>query len=162
MTSLKVSIDDPEWLSKMKSVKQSRKDLVFGYIRLEGIRLFSSSEHTEIPPLINFICLWYLHIPETRLSTPNHYNYKHWFEVDPDRNCVEFKVKANNDAHVALGSDQLHNGKHWEIVIGGWANQQSVIRKKNQGAHMDTFYGRGSNRSLDCNLFKVRDNDREL
>merc|ERR1719474_1952767 len=98
-----------------------------------------------MPPLISFLCLWYLLIPETRLHTPNDYNYKHWFEADPDRNCVEFLVKAHNDAHIALGSDQLHDGKHWEIVIGGWANRQSVIRKRNQGAHVRTYVGRPLN-----------------
>ena len=44
-----------------------------------------------------------------------------------------FQVKARNDAHIALGGDTNHDGKHWEIVLGGWSNKKSVIRKKNQG-----------------------------
>ena len=37
-------------------------------------------------------------------------------------------MKANNDAHIALGEDTNHNGKHYEIVLGGWGNTHSRIR----------------------------------
>ena len=67
------------------------------------------------------------------VSTPNRYEYRHWFNVK--ENWVKFNVSARNDAHIALGSDCRHNGNHYEIVLGGWGNTQSVIRTRNQGHH---------------------------
>jgi hypothetical protein len=40
-------------------------------------------------------------------------------------NSIVFSVKASNDAHVALHTD---DGGLWEIVIGGWGNGRSCIR----------------------------------
>ena len=42
-------------------------------------------------------------------------------------------MKAKNDAHVALGDSVDHDAGHWEIVLGGWGNSNSVIRDRNQG-----------------------------
>ena len=39
-------------------------------------------------------------------------------------NSIVFSVKASNDAHVALHTD---DGGLWEIVIGGWGNGRSCI-----------------------------------
>merc|ERR1719461_1519145 len=85
-----------------------------------------------MPPIVDMLCLLYFHVFEIQLSTPDDYYYEKWFEVDQRRKCVEFSVKAENDAHIALGCDKEHSGKHWEIVIGGWNNCQSVMRKENQ------------------------------
>ena len=54
---------------------------------------------------------------------------------------VLFSVKANNDAHIALGVDAQHNGVHYEIVLGGWSNTGSVIRSGNQSPHLAVFAG---------------------
>lgn len=45
---------------------------------------------------------------------------------------------ACNDAHIALSRDKNDNAFTYEIVIGGWADSQSVIRDCKQCAHMDT------------------------
>ena len=50
-------------------------------------------------------------------------------------------VTASNDAHVALGDSLEHDGRHWEIVLGGWGNTQSVIRPRNQGPALATHHG---------------------
>ncbi|XP_077862274.1 macrophage mannose receptor 1-like [Saccoglossus kowalevskii] len=43
---------------------------------------------------------------------------------------------ATNDAHVALSEDQNDAGAFYEIVIGGWDNTQSVIRRCAQCANL--------------------------
>ena len=50
-------------------------------------------------------------------------------------------VTASNDAHVSLGDSLEHDGRHWEIVLGGWGNTQSVIRPRNQGPALATHHG---------------------
>lgn len=45
------------------------------------------------------------------------------------RTSVAFRARANNDVHIALGSEDSSTiGPHYEIVIGGWGNTQSTIR----------------------------------
>jgi hypothetical protein len=44
---------------------------------------------------------------------------------------ARISVKANNDAHMALGENSTHGCNKYEIVIGGWGNGQSVIRYGN-------------------------------
>ena len=132
MTSLIKS----EWLEKLKEVRQSEKDVVFGYINRLQRELFpESSDYYRLPSMIKHLALLYVHVFDIKLSTPNHYEYKHWFDVDLTRKCIRLQVKASNDAHVALGCDKSHHGQHWEIVLCGWGNTQSVIRKRNQGPH---------------------------
>merc|ERR1712183_657185 len=54
---------------------------------------------------------------------------------------LRFMFKASNDAHVGLFPRQLNkdgkpvnkDGAFYEIVLGGWGNSQSVIRRSNQG-----------------------------
>jgi len=48
---------------------------------------------------------------------------------------VTFSVIANNDAHVGFFSDKKHESEVYEIVIGGWGNQRSAIRERNQGGN---------------------------
>lgn len=42
---------------------------------------------------------------------------------------VNFKVRAANDAHVALTSGPMESEPMLEVFIGGWKNTKSVIRK---------------------------------
>ncbi|KAI8513804.1 hypothetical protein Bbelb_081280 [Branchiostoma belcheri] len=46
-----------------------------------------------------------------------------------------FAVQADNDAHVALSAQRPDLDDMYEIVIGGWANLWSVIRRSKQGKH---------------------------
>lgn len=60
------------------------------------------------------------------LSTEDKLEY-HFYPVT--RGQIQFRVKASNDAHVALTS-QPHEGEPmYEVFIGGWSNSKSVIRK---------------------------------
>lgn len=42
---------------------------------------------------------------------------------------VQFRVKAPNDAHIALTTGPQEGEPMYEIFIGGWSNAKSVIRK---------------------------------
>ncbi|KAI8500095.1 hypothetical protein Bbelb_224120 [Branchiostoma belcheri] len=44
-----------------------------------------------------------------------------------------FEVKANSDVHIALSNQNSPMDDMYEIVIGGWENSMSVIRRKQQG-----------------------------
>lgn len=44
----------------------------------------------------------------------------------------QFRVRANNDAHVALTLGACESDPMYEIFIGGWNNAKSVIRKNRQ------------------------------
>jgi hypothetical protein len=41
----------------------------------------------------------------------------------------QFRVRAPNDAHIALTSSASESDPMYEVFIGGWGNQKSVIRK---------------------------------
>ena len=72
-------------------------------------------------------------------QTPDQYKYIPVEGFDASAGEITFEVKARNDAHIALGEDNLHNGKKYEIVLGGWGNRQSVIRGQNQGSNLVTY-----------------------
>lgn len=40
-----------------------------------------------------------------------------------------FRVKAANDAHIALTSTEGESDPMLEVFLGGWSNSKSVIRK---------------------------------
>lgn len=68
------------------------------------------------------------------------------------KTSITFEVMACNDAHIALSEtkgDDSHNT--YEIVIGGWADSQSVIRTFKQGPHMDT--AAHQNHPVDCHKY---------
>ncbi|CAG2246324.1 unnamed protein product [Mytilus edulis] len=81
------------------------------------------------------------------IKTPNLYKYIPLTDNgiamgNPVRQSIRFKVKANNDAHVALMSSNNPNDPLYEIVLGGWYNTQSVIRDRKQGGHLAVYRGR--------------------
>lgn len=43
--------------------------------------------------------------------------------------CFSFKVRAPNDAHIALSNGPHESDAMYEIFLGGWSNSKSVIRK---------------------------------
>ncbi|XP_072020010.1 uncharacterized protein [Amphiura filiformis] len=52
-------------------------------------------------------------------------------KIPSHADSITFKVRANNDVHVALARqpyDQEDSPKIVEIVLGGWSNQESAIR----------------------------------
>ena len=53
---------------------------------------------------------------------------------------MEFEVKASNDAHLALSQYYgIWKNNSYEIVIGGWINKKSVIRKCDQCKYSKSF-----------------------
>ncbi|XP_048247355.1 uncharacterized protein LOC124145114 [Haliotis rufescens] len=82
-----------------------------------------------VPSVTNGICL-----PYVELATTTTHNYQSLSEqgVDlaPGTTSFKFKVRASNDAHlVLLQADGVTDENAYEVVIGGWNNTQSVIRK---------------------------------
>ena len=61
----------------------------------------------------------------------------------PDDKAVIFAVDARNDAHVGFFTVRRDLQEMYEIVISGWGNTQSVIRRRNQGPHMATARTQG-------------------
>jgi len=60
------------------------------------------------------------------------YKYLPW-----DGKTFHFKVKTKNDAHILLAPSPDSNGN--EIVIGGWGNQRSVVRRGKQGRSISSM-----------------------
>ncbi|KAJ8039556.1 C3 and PZP-like alpha-2-macroglobulin domain-containing protein 8 [Holothuria leucospilota] len=72
----------------------------------------------------------------TKCHAPLEYNtdttyYYRYLESPLVNNLIEFEAKANNDVHIALSPSQSSSDLY-EIVIGGWENTQSVIRRCKQ------------------------------
>eukprot|EP00058_Branchiostoma_floridae_P006413 XP_002591901.1 hypothetical protein BRAFLDRAFT_89421 [Branchiostoma floridae] len=62
-------------------------------------------------------------------ATNNIYRYR-WDLPPLTTSPFRFDVKASHDIHIALAQDM---NQMYEIVIGGWRNQKSVIRREKQG-----------------------------
>lgn len=55
----------------------------------------------------------------------------------PSTGFLLLNVKAANDAHISLGNNQnWDTDDRYEIVLGGWANTQSVLRDTLQGTNV--------------------------
>lgn len=66
---------------------------------------------------------YYIYIPE--LNTPDALEY-HFYPFN--NGVVNFKIRAANDAHIALTGGPNETQPIIEIFIGGWGNTKSVIR----------------------------------
>ena len=69
--------------------------------------------------------------------TPDNYDYTPNFVSTPlgPMKAVWFTVQASNDAHVAFFDHDLNDAawsgtghEHYEVVVSGWGNTQSVLR----------------------------------
>lgn len=65
-------------------------------------------------------------MPPIELETQDKLEYT-WFPAGP--RGVVFRVKAANDAHIALTTSEGESDPMLEVFIGGWKNTKSVIRK---------------------------------
>ncbi|KAF5296192.1 hypothetical protein FQA39_LY12646 [Lamprigera yunnana] len=63
---------------------------------------------------------------QQKLNTPDRLEYTFF---PNDSGYIRFKVRAPNDAHIALTTSAAEHDPMYEIFIGGWGNQRSVIRK---------------------------------
>lgn len=99
--------------------------------------------------------------PTCDLVTSNIYKYNPIGFNLQNTKYIIFSVNANNDAHIALGESLKHNGKHYEIVLGGWDNTRSVIRAYNrQKSPLITYAGKifSDNVNTGLNYRKCNDN----
>ena len=69
------------------------------------------------------------------------YESDNFKKLEADK-AIVFTVDAKNDAHIGFFSEKkscpIHcSNEMYEIVIGGWANSQSVIRRGSQGSNKD-------------------------
>ena len=94
------------------------------------------------------------------LTTENSYQYKQIGSSIENIDHVFLEVTATNDAHIALGEIANHNSTHYEIVLGGWENNKSVIRAANQGSNLvsltDKFFGKDLVPGLIYKLYHVK------
>eukprot|EP00002_Diphylleia_rotans_P005318 TRINITY_DN14443_c0_g1_i1.p1 TRINITY_DN14443_c0_g1~~TRINITY_DN14443_c0_g1_i1.p1 ORF type:complete len:193 (-),score=37.23 TRINITY_DN14443_c0_g1_i1:159-737(-) len=65
------------------------------------------------------------------------------------------EVQARNDAHILLSSDAEGAGESYEIVIGGWGNTQSVVRRQKQGHGFATLQREGILSSAEPRIFYI-------
>ncbi|XP_066266631.1 uncharacterized protein [Branchiostoma lanceolatum] len=66
-------------------------------------------------------------------STDDQYLYRWNLAAIRDSSPFIFGVQANNDVHVALSSQNYDLDGMYEIVIGGWNNTKSAIRRSKGG-----------------------------
>ncbi|XP_038075886.1 uncharacterized protein LOC119743535 [Patiria miniata] len=70
------------------------------------------------------------------------YNYK--FAALPRSTdggvLVRFAVRVDYDVHIALTGQNADSLKMYEIIIGGWTDTKSAIRRKKQGTALTTRY----------------------
>ncbi|KOB75137.1 Farnesoic acid O-methyltransferase, partial [Operophtera brumata] len=62
---------------------------------------------------------------QQNVLTKNSHQYKFY----PVKGCLEFKVRATKDAHIAFTSGPQATEPITELIIGGWGNTKSVIRR---------------------------------
>jgi hypothetical protein len=64
--------------------------------------------------------------PSTEFETQDKLEYTFF---PAGQSGVVFRVKAANDAHIALTSSEAESDPMLEVFIGGWSNSKSVVRK---------------------------------
>ncbi|KAL1129555.1 hypothetical protein AAG570_012500 [Ranatra chinensis] len=83
-----------------------------------------------------------------QISTEDKLEYK-FFPVDGK--FISFKVKANNDAHVALTTAPSEGSPMYEVFIGGWGNSKYALRKNKEKPELAAV---DSANILDSNEYK--------
>ncbi|CAH1276341.1 NOTCH2, partial [Branchiostoma lanceolatum] len=63
------------------------------------------------------------------------YRYR-WQQPAVPGSLFTFEVKARNDAHIGLSPHNGDSEPMYEIVIGGWRNKWSAIRRRKQGPNL--------------------------
>lgn len=93
---------------------------------------------------VNYLVSELIRLREKQLvvtvTMPRAYHY--FFVIDAGidirgKNNVTFKVQSCRDVHIGLAA-RYNDTDHdfYEIVLGGWANSMSVIRRQKQGSHV--------------------------
>ncbi|XP_046377746.2 uncharacterized protein LOC124149944 [Haliotis rufescens] len=81
-----------------------------------------------VASVANGMCLPYVEL-ETTTTFSYQSLHKQGVDLAPGATSFKFKVRAANDAHVALLQDDgVTNQNLYEVVIGGWNNTRSAIR----------------------------------
>ncbi|KAJ8041524.1 C3 and PZP-like alpha-2-macroglobulin domain-containing protein 8 [Holothuria leucospilota] len=82
-------------------------------------------------------------------DTDTSYYYR-YLELPVGISHIQFEAKANNDVHIALSPSE-NSSDLYEIVIGGWKNTKSVIRRCKQCINLVSEL---TNRYLSANEFR--------
>jgi len=112
-----------------------------------------------LPVLVNFYK--FFKMGDIELNTADRLEYTFF---PNDTGYLRFKVRASNDAHIALTTSAAECDPMYEIFIGGWSNQQSIIRKNRtkpdraevptpnilNGGEFRTFWIRWDNKTISC------------
>lgn len=59
-----------------------------------------------------------------------------WSLPEPGRGVVTFTAQTSNDVHIAFSTQPGGAGERYEVVIGGWANGRSVLRRGTGGTEL--------------------------
>ena len=79
------------------------------------------------------ITIW-MFLGQAVFHTEDNYQYDSSFNLLlDDSKSITFSVQASSDAHIGFMCDSCND--FYEIIIGGWANTKSVIRRKPLGTH---------------------------
>lgn len=78
---------------------------------------------------------------DIEVNTMDKYEYSYAGLVTHEKQGVVFHVQAKNDAHIALTHNGIVSKDTWEIVLGGWNNECSVIRTSPQGNPVAVYPG---------------------
>lgn len=83
------------------------------------------------------------HHPKIFTALPNNAHYNTFGEaVTNDKFAIQFSALASNDVHVAIMcGEKARTENAYEIVLGGWGNTRSVIRKGTQGEPLAVHNG---------------------
>lgn len=67
------------------------------------------------------------------------YNWGHHFELPQQgQGFVIFRADCSNDVHLAISPKPQSMDPMYELVIGGWSNTSSVVRRRSQGSNLCT------------------------